>query len=116
MNWDSPLPTKLFIGAAGVVLVAGWVVTHMDRMPTLSAASDIAAVSDSGMRDAVASPALPMAAGGWLQAAALSRGAQVPSLLNPVKQSLPPRPTSGRAVFSARRVIVDWVPGSFASR
>jgi|GEM_PF-3011388 len=112
MNWDSPLPTKFFIGAASVVLVAGWAVTYMYQTPTLSAPSGISAVAvtDGEIRDAVASPALPMAAGGWFGAAgaaALSRAAHAPSVLSPIKQTLPPRPTSGRAVFSGRRVIVD---------
>jgi hypothetical protein len=136
MNWDSPLPTKLYLVAAGAVLVAGWVAAHRRQLPTLSAPPPMtanalpdgrqdgaasappelaAAVADGGMRDAVASPALPMAAGGWFGAsgaAALSRAARAPSALSPLKQTMPPRPTSGRAAFSGRRVIVDIVkPG-----
>ena len=105
------MPTKLFMGAAAVVLVAGWAAVYMDRAPVLAAPPELSgsAADTDGLRDAVASPALPMAAGGWFQAGALSRAAHVPSLLNPVKQTLPPRPTTGRAVFAARRVIVDLV-------
>ena len=108
------MPSKLFIGAASVVLVAGWAAVQMRQAPTLSAPPEAAVVSvnDGELRDAMASPALPMAAGGWLGAsgaAALSRAAHAPSLLSPIKQTLPPRPTAGRAVFSAARVIVDRV-------
>ena len=106
------MPTKLIMGAAGVVLVAGWMAAHRHQTPALSAP---AVVSEDGMRDAVASPALPMASGGWFAAAgatALSRAAHAPALLNHIKQTLPPRPTTGRAAFSGRRVIVDVVkPG-----
>ena len=127
MNWDSPLPTKLFMGAAGVVLLAGWVVTHMYRTPKLSAPPEAAAVAptDGELRDAVASPALPMSAGGWFAiagAAALSRAAHTPALLSSIKPTLPPRPTTGRTAFSGRRVIVELVkpgvpePGFSASR
>jgi len=49
-----------------------------------------------------------MAAGGWFQAAALSRAAQMPARLSPA-QALLPRATAGRAAFSAARVIVDRV-------
>jgi len=115
MNWDSPLPTKLFVGAASVVLVIGWVVAHMYQTPTLLASPGIVAVTDAEVRDAVASPVFPMAAGGWFGAAgaaAWSRVAHVPSVLSPLKWTMPPRQTSGRAAFSGRRVIVDRVnPG-----
>ena len=37
MSWDSPLPTKLFMGAAAVVLLAGWGILFRDRTPVLSA-------------------------------------------------------------------------------
>ncbi len=122
MSWDSPLTTKLFLGAAAAVLVAGWSAVYRD-MPTLTAAPQ-ASVQAGELRDAVASPALPMAAGGWFQAAgaaALSRAAHGPALLSPLKPELPPRATGGRAAYSSRRVIVDRVrPGvpepSLASR
>jgi hypothetical protein len=113
MNWDSPFTTKFFMVAASVVLVAGCVATHMYQTPALSAPAQTAAVavSDGEMRDAVASPALPMgASAGWFAATgagALSRAAHAPSLRNALKPVLPPRPTSGRAVFSGQRVIVE---------
>ncbi|MDD5628413.1 MAG: hypothetical protein PHU21_05080 [Elusimicrobia bacterium] len=110
MDLDSPSVTRVFIGAAVLVLAVGWAVTQMNLTPTLSAATAISAVSDDGMRDAVASPALPVAASGWFAAAgasALSRAAGVPSTLSPLRRVLPPRPTSGRAVFSGRRVMVE---------
>ncbi|MBI5239573.1 MAG: hypothetical protein HY926_03810 [Elusimicrobia bacterium] len=111
MSWDSPLPTKLFLGAAVAVLVAGWAAVYRDT-PVLSAPPAVSARAASELRDAVASPALPMAGGGWFQAAALGRAARIPPLLNPANPGLPPRATSGRAVFTARRVIVDRVrPG-----
>ena len=117
MHWDSPLPTKLFLGAAAVVFVTGLVAMRMYQTPVLSAPPEISAAASAGgdLRDALASPALPIAGGGWFQAAgaaALGRAAHAPSLLGPSKQTLPSRPTMGRAVFSARRVIVDRVqPG-----
>jgi hypothetical protein len=109
MSWDSPLTTKLFMGSAAVVLVAGWLAVYSDQPPMLSAPRSASVGVGVELRDAVASPALPLAAGGWFQAAALSRSAHIPSLRNPAKGALPPRATSGRAAFSARRVIVDRV-------
>jgi len=112
MSWDSPWPTKFFMSAAVVVLVAGRAATHKRQTPALSAAPQAAIAADGEMRDAVASPALPMAAGGWLAAsgaAAVGRAARVPALLRPIQQTLPPRPTSGRAVFSGQRVIVETI-------
>jgi hypothetical protein len=107
MSWDSPFTTKLFMGAAAAVLVAGWTAVYSDRPPMLSAPRSDSVRVGGELRDAVASPALPLAAGGWFQAAALSRSAHIPSSLRSAKGALPPRATTGRAAFSARRVIVD---------
>jgi hypothetical protein len=113
MNWDSPITTKIFMGAASIALVAGWLASRLYQPPTLSAPAPIAAaaVADGEMRDAVASPALPMgASGGWFAAAgagALGRAAHGPALLNALQPTLPPRPTSGRVAFTDRRVMAQ---------
>jgi hypothetical protein len=120
MNWDTPSQTKWLVGAAVVVLMTGLAVMRKDGMPVLSASSVVNSVNigfDSDLRDAVASPALPMAgAGGWFQAAtgaaALSRAAHAPSFFSKLHADVPLRIVSGRKAFAAGRVIVDQVsPG-----
>ena len=122
MNWDSPLPTKFFMCAAAVVFMAGWAAAHRHQTPALSAQPAVVS-TDGEMRDAVASPALPMAAGGWFAASgAAALGRAAPALLSSIKQALPPRPTMGRAVFSGRRVMAELAkpgvpePGFSAAR
>jgi len=111
------IPAQRWLAAAAVVvLAAGWASVRLDRVPVLAyaaPAADAAPLGDGYMRDAVASPALPMGAGGWFQvaggAAALGRSAQPAALFDRLKGVRSLRPTEGRAVFSVRRAIVEHV-------
>jgi len=101
------------------VFVAGLAFLSKDRMPLLTAADRAAGADVAGeadLHDAVAAPGMVPGAAGWLQSAtgiaALGRAARAPALLSRTKETLPPRATSGRAVFSGKRIIMDEVqPG-----
>jgi hypothetical protein len=107
------------VAAALSVCAAGLALLSHGRTPVLTAASEApkaGSLGGSDLRDAVASPGMVPGAGGWFQAAAgvAASGRAAPSLtlMRRDMATLPPRATSGRKVFSGKRVIVDRVqPG-----
>jgi len=116
MSWDAPSQSKWFFGAATVVLVAGLTVMSRDGTPVLAAsaaAPRTAAMAESDVRDAVASPGVVPGGVGWLQAAkgmaALSGAPRDPRLIDRLLARKASRPAAGRTVFSQKRAIVDKV-------
>ena len=112
MDWDHPARSRWFAGAAATLLVAGFLALRTRGTPELSP-GPAPAVGQDELRDAVASPPLPAGGIGWLQGAgALMRAARNVPLSSPKAAAAPLRLTSGRAVFSGRRAIVEHVrPG-----